>query len=266
MTASALYAGEVRHRRLGSHPGEFLHAITLAYLDLDELPRLLGGRLVRRRPGTVRVRRRDLLGGAGGPPVAQAVRDLVAARSGRPAPAGAVRVLTAPRTLGVCFNPVSFYYCFDAGERLEAIVAEVTSTPWLERHAYVLRPGGTPRVLRGAHDKVLHVSPFQDMEHRHVWAATAPGPTLSVHVENHRSGADGDGESDFDATLALRRTPLTPGALRRATLRQAGGAPRTLALIYGHALGLALHGVPHVRRPQRPVLPATAPTPAGRRP
>ena len=42
-------------------------------------------------------------------------------------------------TFGHCFNPVSFYYCFDAaGERVEAVVAEVTNTPWGERHAYVL--------------------------------------------------------------------------------------------------------------------------------
>ena len=54
-----------------------------------------------------------------------------------------MRLLTTPRTLGRSFNPVSFYYCFDpAGETVLAIVAEVTNTPWGERHAYVMDARG----------------------------------------------------------------------------------------------------------------------------
>jgi uncharacterized protein len=253
MTSSALYAGVVRHRRLAGHAGEFRHAIRFAYLDLDELDGLLGGRLVRRRPGIVRVRRRDLLGGDSTVPVATAVRDLVAARTGRPAPAGPVRVLTAPRTFGLCFNPVSFYFCFDARERLDAVVAEVTSTPWRRRHAYVLRPdAGAGPVLRGEHDKALHVSPFQDMDHRHGWAVGVPGETLSVHIANRRPAG---GPADFDATLRLHRIALTPAGLRRATWRHPGGALRTLGLIYGHALVLWLRGAPRFA-PPRPCDPA----------
>jgi DUF1365 family protein len=250
MTASALYRGEIRHRRMGAQAGDFTHPITLAYLDLDELPTLLGGRLVGPRPGVVRVRRRDLLGGADGPPVADAVRALVAERTGRPAADGPIRVLTAPRTFGTAFNPVSFYYSFDRDEHLDAVVAEVTSTPWLERHAYVLR-GDAPDdaaapVLHGEHVKVLHVSPFQDMDHQHVWSVAQPGATLAVHIENHRTAG---GDKDFDATLRLVRQPLTASSLRAATARQLGGAPRTLALIYGHAIALKLRGARHFRRP-----------------
>jgi DUF1365 family protein len=242
--ASALYRGEVRHRRLAEQAGAFTHPLTLAYLDLDELPSLLGGRLVRRGPGLVRVRRRDLLGAG---PVKEAVRALVAERTGRPAPDGPVRVLTSPRALGMAFNPVSFYYVFERDETLGAVVAEVTSTPWLERHAYVLRDDGP--VLRGEHPKVLHVSPFQDMEHEHVWSVTPPDRTLSVHIENRRTPG---GAKDFDATLKLAREPLTAPALRRALARQLGGAPRTLALIYGHAIALKLRGARHFPKPATP--------------
>lgn len=245
MTASALYAGEVRHRRRAAPARELRHALTLAYLDLDELPDLLGGRLVRRRPGLVRVRRRDLLGDVAGPPPADAVRELVAARSGRDAPEGPVRVLTAPRVAGTCFNPVSFYYLFDAAERLDAVVAEVTNTPWGDRYAYVLRGAPGQPVLRGAHDKALHVSPLQPPDRRHVWAAATPGETLSVHIANHRA----DGEVDFDATLSLRRRELTPAALRGAVARHPAGALRTLGLIYGHALALRARGAPRFARP-----------------
>lgn len=231
MTASALYTGTVRHRRHEAQAGAFEHEVSFAYLDLDELPSLLGGRLVRRRPGLVRVRRRDLHGTG---PVKDAIRTLVARESGRPAPTGPVRVLTTPRTYGLAFNPVSFYYCFDEHDDLDAVVAEVTNTPWRQRHAYVLREDGA--VKRGAHDKVLHVSPFQDMDHRHVWSVTAPGPMLSVHIENHRPEG---GAADFDATLNLRRAELGAGPLLRHP------AARTVALIYAHAASLKLRGARH---------------------
>ncbi len=259
MTASALYRGEIRHRRLGAPAGEFTYPLTLLYADLEELPRLLDGLLVRPAPGVVRLRRRDLLGGADGPATAVAVRALIEERSRRPAPDGAIRVLTAPRTLGLAFNPVSFYYCFDADDRLDTVIAEVTSTPWLKRHAYVLRATGEERVIRGEHAKLLHVSPFQDMDHRHVWAVTAPGATLSVHIENHR---DGVGTKDFDATLGLRREELTPASLRRAVRRHPGSAVRTLGLIYGHAIALKLKGAPHFSPPaDAAVCPHAAPPP-----
>ena len=252
MTASALYVGVVRHHRVTHPPRELRHRIALAYLDLDELPALLGGRLVRRRPGVVRVRRRDLLGGSEGSvgDAREAVRELIVAQTGRPAAQGSIRVLTHPRVLGTCFNPVSFYYSFDACERLDAVVAEVTNTPWGERHTYVLRGDSEDadderaRVLRGAHTKVLHVSPFQPIERRHEWAVSTPGQTLSVHIANYPPG---EAAPDFNATLALHREQFTASALRKETARQPAGTMRTLALIYGHALGLKLRGAQHFR-------------------
>ena len=246
MTASALYSGTVRHRRFASPGREFRHRVAFAYLDLEELPALLGGRLVRARPGLVRVRRRDLLGGRGDPrELRAALRDLIAERTGCDAPDGPVRVLTHPRTLGTCFNPVSFYYAFDTDGRLDAVVAEVTNTPWGERHAYVLRGDGHG-VLRGTHPKALHVSPFLAMDRRHEWAVSPPSGTLSVHIEDRR--LDGSGV-DFDATLSLRREELTPRSLRAFVARHPGGTLRVLALIYGHALGLKLRGARHFPHP-----------------
>src|SRR4051794_20502708 len=161
MSASALYEGTIRHRRFAERPTEFTHRIALAYLDLDEVPELLGGMLVRSRPGIVRFRRSDYLGDPA-VPLADAVRDLVAERTGE-RPEGPVRVLTNLRSFGHGFNPVSFYYCLDRDERLQALVAEVTNTPWGDRHAYVLR-GGDANLLRDRAPKALHVSPFMDME------------------------------------------------------------------------------------------------------
>ena len=236
MTRSAIYTGTIRHRRFAVRRHEFRYRIAMAYVDLDELPGLLGGRLARSRPGLVRFRRSDYLGDPA-VPLAEAVRTLVAERLGE-APQGPIRLLTHLRTFGHCFNPVSFYYCFAPdGERLEAIVAEVTNTPWGERHAYVLEAGEP--IPQGGFDKALHVSPFMPMDQRYTWRAPAPGETLSVQIESSR-----EGRRAFDATLGLRRGPLTRRSLARVTARHPAATLHMLALIYGHAVALKLKGVP----------------------
>jgi DUF1365 family protein len=238
MTTSGIYEGTLRHRRFEVTEREFSHQMALAYIDLDELPGLLGGRLVERLPGLLRFRRRDYLGPEG-VPLDVAVRDAVEQELGF-RPAGPVRVLTQLRSFGVCFNPVSFYYCFEpGGERLDAVIAEVTNTPWGERHRYVLR-ADDESVVEGGFDKAMRVSPFMGMDQRYVWRLKEPAETLSVHIENRGS----EGELAFDATLAMRRHELTAASVRAFTRRYPLASLRVLALIYGHAIGLRLAGVP----------------------
>ena len=240
MSASCLYEGTIRHRRLEPRR-EFRHRLALAYLDLDELPRLLGGRLVSSRPGLWRFRRRDYLGDPA-VPLAEAVRAVVHERTGR-RPQGPIRLLTQLRSFGVCFNPVSFYYCLDEeGAQVQAVVAEVTNTPWAERHAYVVE--GEGGVLRAQFSKALHVSPFMGMDHRYVARLTPPGETLSVHIESARNRT-----TVFDATLALTRRPLTRATTAWMTARYPAACLRVLGLIYGHALGLAVAGATVHRHP-----------------
>jgi uncharacterized protein len=237
VTASAIYEGTVRHRRLGGRGHAFGHPLALAYLDLDELAALLGGRLVTRRPGLVRFRRADYLGDPD-TDLATAVRARVEQHTGR-TPTGPIRVLTHLRTFGHCFNPVSFYYCFTPQERLDAVVAEVTSTPWGDRHAYVLARTGDGPVLAGELAKRLHVSPFMGMQQRYVWRVATPSDTLAVHISSSEHG-----HRVFDATLALRRVSLTHRSLARVTARYPAASLRVLALIYAHAVALRLKGAP----------------------
>ena len=175
---SCAYRGWVRHRRFGSPSHELRMELFMLYLDLDELPELFDRYLIASARGRAiaEFRRSDHLGDPARP-LADTVRDLVAARTGRSLPPGPVRVLTNLRYFGHCFNPVSFYYCFErSGERVETIVAEVTNTPWGERHAYVLsneRPGSSN--MRGRFAKEFHVSPFMGMDHTYAWRMTTPG-------------------------------------------------------------------------------------------
>ncbi len=227
--ASCIYEGTIHHRR-AKPDRAFRHSIALFYLDLEELPDLLEGRLLRPRPGLLRFRRRDYLG-ASAESLDDAVRDEVQAALGT-RPSGPIRLLTQLRSFGHCFNPVSFYYCLDGvGERVEAVVAEVTNTPWGERHAYVIE-GESGEVT-----KALHVSPFMGMDHRYVMHAWTPDERLGVNIESRRAGS-----VRFAATLSLRRVELTRSSAARMTRRYPLASARVLALIYGHALGLKLAG------------------------
>ena len=231
MTASAIYEGTVRHRRFAERSHEFTYPLALAYVDLDELPLLplSSGRLVR-------FERSDYLGDPH-TPLEESVRALVEERTGA-RPDGPIRLLTQLRSFGHCFNPVSFYYCFDpAGEHVRAVVAEVTNTPWGERHAYVVERTGAG-ILKGDSDKALHVSPFMGMDHRYDWRVADPGATLSIHIESVR-----DGRRAFDATLSMRRRELSRRTLAGITGRYPAATARVLGLIYVHALRLKLKGV-----------------------
>ena len=195
----------VAHRRHSVREHAFRYRISMAYLDLDEVPGL--------RMARGRFRRGDHIGDPGRP-----LRETVRELAGPGAPQGPVRVLTNLRTLGHCFNPVCFYYLFEEdGETLGAVVAEVTNTPWGDRHAYVLRREGDGRVLSADMDKQMHVSPFMGMDQRYVLRAAEPGRTLSVHIENRE-----DGERVFGATLNLERRPLSVAASRGTTARRCG--------------------------------------------
>jgi DUF1365 family protein len=159
-----------------------------------------------------------------------------------------VRLLTSLRYFGHCFNPVSFYYCYEepGAERVAAIVAEVTNTPWQERHAYVLpndRPA--PSIMRGRFAKEFHVSPFMGMDHTYAWRLTPPGPRLIAHIDSIREGA-----TAFDATLSLRREDLTQKTLARLLARYPLLTLRVAGQIYANGLLLRLRGARHVPTPR----------------
>ena len=136
---SAIYVGTVAHVRRGPKANAFRYRQFMLYLDLDELENLKLGRIFGvERAGPLSFHRSDYRGDSSRA-LKQVVLDDVERELGE-RPTGPVRMLTHVRSFGYVFNPVTFYYCFDAdGETLRAIVAEITNTPWQERHAYVLR-------------------------------------------------------------------------------------------------------------------------------
>lgn len=237
---SCIYLGSLRHRRHTPVSHDFEYPLFMLYLDLDELPALFDGNPLwsAKRPTLAWFRRADHLG-ASDEPLAHAVRALVATHLHRRVE-GPIRLLTHLRYLGYGFNPVSFYYCYDAsGERVDAIVAEINNTPWGEQHCYVV-----DGLRRDSFEKEFHVSPFMNMEQRYSWRFSAPGDTLAVHMENHA-----DEGKIFDATLSLRREPMTTRSLNAKLVAYPLMTARVVAGIYWQAFKLWWKKCPYVAHP-----------------
>lgn len=239
---SCLYIGKIRHRRFTPRRHDFTYRLFMLYLDLAELDTVFQGRWLwsaGRRWALARFCREDHVGDPARP-LADCVRELVERETGQ-RPQGPIRLLTHLRYLGLCFNPISIYYCFDkTGEKLENVVAEVTNTPWGERHCYVL----TQR--RQRFSKQMHVSPFMPVDLDYAWYCNEPDEQLSVHMNVLKADA-----KLFDATLSLRRQALSGPRLAQALAGFPLMTYQVLAAIHWEALRLWLKRVPLFDHPAK---------------
>lgn len=243
---TCFYVGAVRHLRRRPAAHRFSFPLFMTLVDLDEIDRIFRVPLFCSTGplSVVRFRRADYLGDPACS-IRGAVRELVRKRTGITS-IGPIRLLTNLRFFGFGFNPVSFYFCYDAdGDTLRAVVADVTNTPWQERHAYVIPCD--PDTESQAHecDKVFHVSPFMQMSMRYRWQFGAPGEQLSVRIENH----DSDGVV-FAAELALRRQKFSYTRLLWLLIRFPVLTLRIGLAIYWHAFRLWRKRVPFVPHPR----------------
>ena len=254
---SAIYEGIVVHNRYRPARHRFVYNLFMLYLDLNEIEHVMGRRILwsAKFPTLARFRRRDFLGDPK-VPLNHAVRDAVEAEIGN-RPTGPIRLLTQLRYFGYFINPVCFYYCFDdAGENVETVVAEVTNTPWGEKHVYVWSGssvGLRPKSRRALHPKAMHVSPFMEMDQHYRCTLTVPGEVLVSRIQN----IDDDGRI-FEATLGLRRRPLSTANLTRMLLNFPFMSGKIAIAIYFEAFRLWRKRIPFVPHPNKKSQPEEA--------
>ncbi len=247
---SCLYEGQLEHRRFAPREHRFRFPLFLTYLDLDELEEVFRQRWLWsfRRPAPAWFRRSDYFGDES-LPLKTAVANLVEEKTGR-RPGGPIRLLTHLRYFGYVFNPVSFYYCFDSsGQSVETIIAEITNTPWGERHTYVLpreQNISTSKNLQFRFGKAFHISPFMPMDIQYNWVFGTPAEKLLVHMENQHT----DGKM-FDATMNLERKPLTAVHCARVLIAYPLMTVQVIGAIYWQAFRLILKRTPFYTHPDK---------------
>lgn len=222
----------------------------MMYLDLDELENLFEGRLFWSvgRPNIAWFRRRDYLGDPN-LPLDTTIRALLKEQLGINHQ-GSIRMLTHLRYFGYIFNPVTFYYCFDqTGSKVDIIVANITNTPWGERHSYVLdgrQNTGTEKEKHFRFSKKFHVSPFLDMDMEYDWYFSEPGDELQVQMINLRQKAQ-----IFKANLSLKKLELNGRNLARMLLGHPPITLKVVAGIYWQALRLRMKGATFYTHPAK---------------
>jgi len=233
---SCLYEGVVYHERLQPVKHRFHYRLYTNYIDLDEVPGLL-------RAGLLSERRFSLNGflrcdhfGDPKQRLAESVRELVTRETGLVVD-GPIRLLTQLRTFGCYFSPLNLFFCYGAdGSGLQAVVAEVQNTPWLQRHCYVLWQGnqvGTGPEAEYRHPKAFHVSPFMGMDVDYQWRLLVPAERLLIGIVNTQGN-----ETLFRASMALRRVPLSRRTQSTMQWRYPFMTARITAAIYLQAFSL----------------------------
>ena len=241
-----LYIGSLRHRRSSPVAHAFTYPLFMVLLDVDRISELMSVSWCTgyNRWNWASFFDTDHLGSSSIPFRERLATD--AARHHLVLPDGPVFLLTHLRYLGHCFNPVSFFYCYDRLGALQLVLAEVNNT-FGGSHRYWLEPEPGHRTFRATATKAFYVSPFMPSDMAYTFAFTPPGERLVAHmtVEGH----DGDGQSHaFDATLNLGFRPWTSGEVVRALLRHPAMTMRVVAGIHWEALGLWWKGLPIVPR------------------
>lgn len=235
-------SGSLVHSRRNEVEHTFEYPVSMLLVDVDEMDSLP----LRGLP--LSLSNRDFVTGAGASQPG-AVRDEICRRvvdAGYASPGGPILSLLQPRSWGLFFNPVIFFFCHDQVGNLATIVAEIHNTPWNERFSYVLDARGLDRdALVFRFPKTFHVSPFADMDFEYRWSFRLDADRIGIDMALER-----DGRVSFWTRLDLELEPADRRACRRMALRFPLQSAMTLVRIYGNAARLALKGArfyPHPR-------------------
>jgi uncharacterized protein len=170
--AAALYPCEITHARKDAVSRTFSYGGYFWLVDLDQLPVLPP---LLRPLASFEVR--DHLGASDASSIRANVDDYLRDR-GIDLTGGRVLMLANARTFGYVFNPLSVFWCYQAGGQLIAVLAEVHNT-YGERHVYLLRPDQHGRARAG---KEFYVSPFLPLDGKYLMRLPEPDESLRLSV------------------------------------------------------------------------------------
>lgn len=250
---SALYAGEVVHKRVQPKAHQLRYDVFSVLFDLDELPSLARGlRLFGYNswaPVSFYDRDHGARDGSALRPWAEAqMRSIGIEPDGGP-----IELLCYPRLFGYVFNPLSVYFCRRKDGALAAILYEVHNTHG-EQHTYALPAGDAP-VIKQRAAKAFFVSPFIGPKAAYNFLIVPPGESVSIVIREEAAGA-----LLMAASFRGERRPLTSSVLLRHLCAFPFMTLKVICAIHWEALKMWVKGFeifPH--KPHRTRQPGTLP-------
>ncbi len=169
-----------------------------------------------------------------------AVQEKLLALGGDIAKAERVVLLCQPSCFGVYFSPINMYFCYNAEGQASYMLAEVSNTPWNERHYYLVDLTSCQ-----PSPKDFHVSPFMGLDMQYHWHISPPDSRVRVHIENRNDN------KLFDATLNMQRKALNRETLKHVLRSHPVMVLSLLKGIYWQALRLFIKRTPLHLHPER---------------
>ncbi len=240
---ASLYAGRVAHIRHTPFRHRFDYRIWMMSVDLDRIDDAAkASRLFsHNKPSLISIQDKDH-GFRDGRPLRPFVEDALV-RQDLSAFGAKIIFVTIPRLLGYAFNPISFYYCYDAQGRLGAVLHQVKNT-FGGQIGYLLPVHGEG-LIRQATTKRMYVSPFFDMKGGYRFALTPPGDKLAVSIQYGDAAA-----KRMTATMVLHETPFTDASILRLLAQMPLAPMKVMMAIHWQALKLFLRGAKFHSVPQ----------------
>ena len=236
---SGIYWGNVRHRRFGDVPHQFSYQLYMMGIDIDELSQLCAKSMIfgRKWYNPIRFLEKDYLKSELGD-LKQRIDQKVRQLGGNWNDSNRVVMLAQCRCFGLYFSPINCYFCYDEQDQCRYMLAEVSNTPWRERHYYLV-----DLKLNFRNKKAFHVSPFMDLNMDYLWKVRPPKKSTLVHIENHTSC------KMFDATLSLSKWEFNASKLMKTLSLIPVMTLKVVLGIYWQALQLFFKKVPFVAHP-----------------
>jgi DUF1365 family protein len=236
---SCIYQGEVFHQRFSPKKHRFSYRIFFLAIDLDELPLLnkMGRYFKTEGFAPLRFFAPDYLDNKK-QISKQDIWNKVTQLGGEDR-SGRILFIGQMRCFGIYFSPINTYYCYDQQNKLAYLLAEVSNTPWNERHYYLIDIDSDLKS-----EKNFHVSPFMDLNMKYHWRIKDPTERLNLSIENYAK--DKSGEKLFIASIAMKRQTFTNKNLLKNLLAIPMMTAKTVLGIYWQALKLYIKGVPYI--------------------
>ncbi len=241
----SIYEGTLKHTRTSPKKHAFQYQVRMLYLDLDNLVEVFSNKLFwsYNRFNLGCFLRSDYFGNKKNS-LKKSIQDEIKKKL-HFNHLGKIFVLTSARYFGYCFNPVTFYYCFNKNDKLEVVVSHITNTPWNENHAYVHDCRAMNKPMKYFEfKKDFHVSPFMPMDILYQWTFNEPGKEIVVSMNNMYKK-----QFMFNASMRLKRKVLNDQSLNRLLFRFPPETFKTILAIYWNALCLKLKRIPFFSHP-----------------